>query len=916
MSGTARGVRTCAFVTCIAWVLPSLAAPAVHIPFEKHVLPNGLTLIVHEDHKAPIVAVSVWYRAGSRDERAGRSGFAHLYEHLMFVGSEHHDDEFFRPMRAAGATDMSGQTHYDLTHYYQNVPTGALDLALWLESDRMGHFPAAVSQQDLDAQRGVVKNEKRQYQNLPFGGVHDLIAANTYPPEHPYSREVSGSLEDLDAATLDDVQHWFRTYNGAANAVVVVAGDITGSQAREKVERYFGDIPARPLPARHKSWVAKMSGEKRLVSYEAVSQPRLYRVWNIPGYATRDHALLELAASMLDGKAGRLYRRLVQVDGIATEVEANVSSKELGSQLSVIVTLKPGGDMRAAQRALTEEIDSFLRIGPTIAEMKQARAIADAHLMRRLERIDAISDGGKSWILGSSELFGGSPDFYEQLLDWVRVATPLEARAVVQQWLSDGAFVLEVQPIPQYRAAAAGADRSRMPEPGAPSPLHLPSLQRMTLSNGLKVVLAERHDAPLVDFTLIFDAGNAADGTDGAGTAAFAFDMLDEGAGKRSAMQIAERADELGVKFAVSSSLDASFVELDAMGDRLDESLALLGDMLIRPTYPQDALERVRQQQLAEVKQERSDPKGIALRLLPSLMYGAKHAYASPLSGNGAASVVAALGREDLEAFHRRWIRPDNATLLIVGDTTREVVTTLLERHLSAWRAPAAALPTKGVGAASPAGTSRVLLVHRPGAEQSMIVVGNAMPSLGQEDSISAGIVNALVGGLFISRLNMNLREDKHWAYVVKSRLVDGRGSGAFLVEAPVQADKSAEAMREILNELRDVTGSRPPTQSELQSARNSLALALPGLNETTAGLSATYRDMLVRGLPDSHWSEYSSKAAELTLAQLGLAAKKLVRPDELAWVIVGDLTRIEDSIRKLGIGAVSVVDADGNVLR
>jgi zinc protease len=881
------------------------------------VLPNGLTLIVHEDHKAPIVAVSVWYRAGSRDERAGRSGFAHLYEHLMFVGSEHHDDEFFRPMRAAGATDMSGHTQKDLTHYYQNVPTGALDLALWLESDRMGHFPAAVSQEDLDAQRGVVKNEKRQYQNLPYGGVYDLIAANTYPPEHPYSRVVSGSLEDLDAATLDDIQHWFRTYNGAANAIVVVAGDITASQAREKVERYFGDVPAGPLPARPKSWVAKMSGEKRLVSYEAVSQPRLYLVWNIPGYATRDHALLELAARMLgDGKSSRLYRRLVQGDGIATEVEANVSSEELGSQFSVIVTLKLGGDMQAAQRAITEEIDSFLRVGPTIAEMKQARSVADAHFTRRLERINAVSDGGKSWILGSSELFGGSPDFYKQLLDWVHVATPLELRAVMQEWLSDGAFVLEVQPTPPYRAAAASVDRDRMPEPGAPSPLHLPPLQRLTLSNGLEVVLAERHGAALVDFTLMLDAGNAADGTDGAGTAAFAFDMLDEGAGKRSATQIAERADELGIQLAMSSSLDASFVELGAMGDRLDESLALLGDMLIRPTFPQDALERVKQQRLADIKREQSDPKGIALRLLPGQLYGAGHAYASPLSGIGAASVVSALRREDIEAFHRRWIRPDNATLLIVGDTTREVVTALLERHLSAWRAPAAPLPTKNVSVALPAGKSRVLLVHRPGAEQSMIVVGNAMPSLEQEDSISAGIVNALLGGLFISRLNMNLREDKHWAYVVKSRLVDARGSGAFLVEAPVQADKSAEAMREILNELRDITDSRPPTQSEVQSARNSLALALPGLNETTAGLSATYRDMLVRGLPDSHWSEYPSKAAELTPVQLGSVAKKLVRPDELVWVVVGDLTRIEDGIRKLGIGPVSVVDADGNVVR
>ncbi|MBL8268871.1 M16 family metallopeptidase, partial [Steroidobacter sp.] len=495
-------VRTvaCALLSCIGWVLPSLAAPA--IPYERHVLPNGLTLIVHEDHKAPIVALSVFYRAGSRDEAPGRSGFAHLYEHLMFVGSEHHDDEFFRPMRAAGATDMSGQTHYDLTHYYQNVPSGALDLALWLESDRMTHFLPAVSQKDLDAQRGVVKNENRQYANLPYGRDDDVIAANTYPPEHPYSRTVGGSEEDLSAATLEDVEHWFRTYNGAANAIVVIAGDITSAQALEKVERYFADAPAGPLPARRKSWVAKMSGEQRLVSFDAVSQPRVYKVWNVPGCATRDYALLELAADVLaGGKTSRLHQRLLQTDGVATDVAVTVRAKELGSQFNVTVTLKSGADLRAAEQALSEEMSRFLRDGPTADEMKRARSVADAQFVRRLERINAISDGGKSWILGASELFGGSPDFYQQSLDWVRQATPNDVRSVMQDWLSDGSFVLEVQPTPRFRVAASGVDRSRMPEPGAPSELHLPSLQRMTLSNGLNVVLAERHGAPLVNLS-------------------------------------------------------------------------------------------------------------------------------------------------------------------------------------------------------------------------------------------------------------------------------------------------------------------------------------------------------------------------------------------------------------------------------
>jgi zinc protease len=478
----------------------------INIPYEKFVLPNGLTVIVHEDHKAPIVAVNVWYHVGSKDERPGRTGFAHLFEHLMFNGSENFNDEFFRPLEPAGATKMNGSTWFDRTNYFQNVPVSAVDLTLWLESDRMGHLVGAIDQKKLDEQRGVVQNEKRQGENRPYGHVDELITRSTYPVGHPYSWDTIGSMEDLNAASLDDVKEWFRQYYGAANATLVLAGDITVADARAKVEKYFGDIPSGPTIQRQQQWVAKMVGEKRAMIQDHVPLARIYKTWNIPGSTTRDFTMLDVASDILgSGKNSRLYKRLVYKDQLAQSVSVGVGPFEIASQFQVIVTLKPGGDARQVEKVIDEEMAEFLSKGPTAEELERVKTAAYAGFVRGLERIDG--SGGKSYILAESQVFGGSPDFYRTRLKWAQEATPKDIQAAAKQWLSDGVFVLNVVPTPEYTVARTGADRSKLPALGTPPELNLPPLQRFTLSNGLKVALAARHNAPVVDMTLIIDAG-------------------------------------------------------------------------------------------------------------------------------------------------------------------------------------------------------------------------------------------------------------------------------------------------------------------------------------------------------------------------------------------------------------------------
>src|SRR4051812_28568389 len=486
------------------------ALPSIDIPYQKFVLGNGLTLIVHEDHKAPVVAVNVWYHVGSKDERPGRTGFAHLFEHLMFNGSENYKDDWFKVMEAAGATKLNGTTWLDRTNYFQNVPTSALDLTLWMESDRMGHLLGAIDQKVLDEQRGVVQNEKRQGESQPYGHVDELITQSTYPAGHPYSWETIGSMEDLNAASLEDVKDWFRANYGAANAVLVIAGDITVADAKAKVEKYFGDIPSGPVVKRQLDWVAKMTGEHRATLQDHVPQARIYKVWNIPGYSKRDFTLMDMAnATLSGGKNSRLFKRLVYTDRTATAVRGDIGPFELGSQVQLIVTVKPGVDPAVVENAMDEEIAKLLASGPTAAEVERIRTTNFANFARGMERIDGF--GGKSQVLAESQVFGGSPDFYKTRLGWVDKATPADVQGAAKRWMSDGVFVVTVTPTPAYKAADTGADRSKLPVTGAPPSLKLPPIARTKLSNGLEVYVVERHNAPIVNFSLITDVGFAAD---------------------------------------------------------------------------------------------------------------------------------------------------------------------------------------------------------------------------------------------------------------------------------------------------------------------------------------------------------------------------------------------------------------------
>jgi zinc protease len=896
-------------------VAPFLAAQAfkIDIPYQKFTLDNGLTLIVHEDHKAPIVAFNVWYHVGSKNEKTGKTGFAHLFEHLMFNGSENYDDDYFKPMQKVGATDLNGTTNEDRTNYFENVPVSALDLVLWMESDRMGHLKGAITQAKLDEQRGVVQNELRQSYNEPFGITEDLIVKGTYPQGHPYSWSVGGSIDDLTSGKLEDFQQWFMTYYGPNNAIVAIAGDIDAKTALEKVKKYFGDIPPSPPIARHTAWVAKMAGTHRESVQDRVAQARIYKFWNVPGWGTECADKLDLVSSILaDGKTSRLYKRLVYDDQIASSVAAYVNTREIAGQFAIQADAKPGVELAQLEKAINEELAKFLKEGPTAAELERVRIQSRARFILGIERIGGF--GGKSDILATSMVYGGSPDAYKKTLKHIEEATVDTLKESANHWLSDGVYILEVHPYPALTAGKSDVDRKTMPAVGPAPQVSFPAVQRAALSNGLKIMLAERHAIPVVHLSLMIDAGYAADQGSLPGTASLAMNMLDEGTAKRTSLQISDELAMLGASIGSGSNLDTSSVSMTALKDKLDPALDIYADVVLNPAFPEADFQRLQKLQIARIAQEKASPFGMALRVFPKLIYGAGHPYAIPFTGSGYADTVAKLTRADLIKFHQTWFKPAGATLVVVGDTTMAEIKPKLEKLFQGWKGGQA--PAKKIVAVPLAAKSVVYIMDKPGAPQSMVVCGHPAPSSADPDNVAITTMNTILGGDFVSRINMNIREDKHWSYGAQSAIPGARGQRPFLVLAPVQSDKTKETMVEIMAELEGILGKKPITNDEYANAKNSIVLGLPGQWETMGSVLGSLEEMVQYGLPDDYYQKYPGLVQKLTIADLSKAAAKTVRPESVVWVIVGDRAQIEPKIRELGFKDVVIIDADGNIVK
>ena len=898
----------------------------VEIPYETFTLPNGLTTIVHTDRKSPVVGVTIYYRVGSKHEPRGRTGFAHLFEHLMFGGSENVPN-FDVPLEAAGSTGTNGSTWYDRTNYVETVPTGALDLALFMESDRMGHLLGAVSQDKLDRQRGVVQNEKRQGDNQPYGLVDYKIGDALFPIGHPYRHSTIGSMADLDAASLADVRKWFIDNYGPNNVVLALAGDIDAAAARRQVERWFGDIPRGPEIVQTASEPVTLAAPVREEMTDQVPVTRIYRAWTGPALTDPDAVPLALGMHVLGGLASsRLDNALVRGEQLAVAVTASAQQHEQLSFLQATMDIKPGVDRATAERRFNEVIAELVAKGPTEDELKRAATQMVSAEIGALEQVGGFS--GKGATLAEGLLYSGDADQYKKRLEQMAALTPAQVQAALRRWLSRPSYTLAVVPGERTEDGAlmgGWGDEGTVPAPAPdarePAPpiatgpereappvapvgeLTFPEIEHAALSNGITVTLARRTSIPKVSLALNFDAGDAADGGARAGTQSLMMALLEEGTKTRSAEAIAVEQERLGASIAAGTSMDRSTVSMTALTANLRPSLELMADIVRNPAFDPAEVARLKDQRLAEIAQEQADPNALAYRALGPTIYGDAHPYGS-VGGAGRAQVIEALTPQAIAAEHGKWLRPDLASVTVVGDVTIAELLPALEEAFGSWSAPASAAPRKNLAVPTPPAGRKLIVIDRPNSPQSVLLLARVLPLQGTQPGMEPlDLANEVIGNGFLSRLNMNLREEKSWTYGIRSSLAGVAGPRSLTVYTPVQSDRTADSIRLILEDMTQfASGTKGVDETELQRVTDGNIRGLPNSYQTNSQVLGALLNNQLYGRPDDYQRQLPDIYRAIDAPKIDTAAREYLAPDQLAIIVVGDRKQIDEQLAGLGM--------------
>ena len=879
----------------------------VTISFEKHTLSNGLDVILHEDHTIPVVAVNVWYHVGSKDEEMGRTGFAHLFEHVMFEGSKHHNSSHFEPLQKAGAS-LNGSTTPDRTNYWEDVPTNYLELALWLEADRMGFLLDALDQQRFDIQRDVVKNERRQsYENRPYGMAHWHLQGALYPLPHPYHWMTIGSEEDLDDAKLDDIKDFFKRYYSPTNASLAIAGDINPGEALEMVNRYFGDLPpgeSVPRKGRHDSG---LSGRIELEMRDKVTLPRTYVAWPTGPEGDVDDAPMEIyQAIMSDGLTSRLHRSLVYEKQIAQSAVMRYHSSEISGQCVLQVTAAEGHELVKVEAAADAEMARFLKEPPTDEEMTRVKNRIEASHFRQLARIGGF--GGRADQLNHFSVFSSNPDLINTSLDRYMAVTREDVMRVAETVLGGNQVRLRVLPEPTLSATTTTLDRTIMPPPRSEPVFTPPTPTRTKLANGMGISVVEHLGLPIVAFGLLMDAGASQDPANLPGLAGFTAQMLPEGTNSKSSLEIAQAFEFIGSRLSADGRREYTLLSAETLTKHWPTALELSADLVLNPNFPDHELERVRREHLTELRRGKDEPNAVAEQLMAGLVFNADSGYGHPLSGTEKS--IGALTRDDLVNQFTRDYGPASANLIVVGDISIDEVVKRAEAVFGGWKAtnPSA----NGRAQVEPSnGAATIYLVDRPGASQSVIRALHTTIPRRHPDYLGLTLMNYSFGGQFSARLNQNLRQDKGYSYGYQSHIQWHRGPSLMLAGGSVQTEVTKESVVETLKEYNEVRGSRPISEEELENAKAAILRSLPANFERPGAIMGQVLQMVQFDLPDDYLQTVSASVEAVTLDDVHRITQELVRPDRLKILVVGDRQQIEAGLREIDIPTV-ILDLDG----
>ena len=925
------------FVVVAASVLTLGAqAPAGDIPkldVEKYTLPNGLEVILSEDHRVPLVGVDVWYHVGPAHEAPGRTGFAHLFEHMMFQGSKHiESDAHFRLLAGAGASGVNGTTNFDRTNYFETMPANQLELALWLESDRMGYLLETVDQAKLSNQQDVVRNERRQsYENRPYGIVEEAMFQALFPKGHPYHGMVIGSHADIQAAKLDDVREFFRQYYAPNNATIAIAGDIDKAATKKLIEKYFGTLKRGPAVPPVNVKTAPITSERRLVVEDRIELPRIYMAWITPPFFKEGDADADIAASILgQGRVSRLYKKLEYEKQIAQNVTAYQYSTMLGSIFGIEATARPGHTLKELESVIHEEIELLRTKGPTAAEVDRARNVLETQIFNGLQLVGGF--GGVADQLNLYNHYVGKPDYLTEDIMRRRRVTPESVRQFAQRYLAPNARVVvhgvpgkqnlppEV-PKPTAEQAPTGAAptvsinadepwRAKQPIAGAAKAVSVPVPQSFELPNGLTVIaLPQTEGVPVVSANLVLRSGSDANPLEKPGLASFTAALLDQGTTTRNATQLAEEVAQLGASLNTGTSRDATTVSTSSLSRNFPAALALVADVALRPSFPADEVERVRATRLAELAVQRGNPVQVVATVTGKVLYGA-HQYGSPEIGTVESNK--GLTRADLQAFWKQHFVPGNAALVVSGAITLPELRKLAQATFGSWPKGTVSPAKLGVPAAAP---PRLVIVDRPGSPQTQLRVATFGVPRSSPDYVPVRVMNTILGGMFASRINMNLREEHGYTYGANSQFVFWRSGGPFAVATGVRTDVTAPAVHEVMLEIKEMADTRV-TPQELTLAKDAITLQLPALFETNDRTATSLSTLFTHGLPLNYYSNLSEQISVVDAQAIQEVAKKYLVSDKFVVVAVGDRAKIGEPLEKeLGTKA-EVRDAEGQPVK
>lgn len=889
------------------------------IPFEKYTLPNGLQVILHVDRKLPLVTVNEWFYVGSANDSLGRSGFAHLFEHMMFQGSKNAPSGFFSYVEAAGANSIddegkgrgvNGTTNSDRTNYFEMVPSGNLEYLLWLDSDRLATLTDAMDQEKFDGQIKVVNNERNQAMNRPYGRWARLVEERLYPIGHPYHTPTIGLAEDMTASSLNDVKAFFKRYYTPNNLSLVVAGDFDPVEAKRLIEKYFGGIEPGPELERPARSMPQLNGEKVVEVNNRVSQERTYIAWHTPAMYDSGDAELDLAATILtDGISARLNQALMYDNQLAANLGAFQYSRRLSSYFCIYATAREGSRLSQIEQIVSAEIARLAKEGPTAAELDRAKVKIETGTISGLEFLSGY--GGKADMLNQYNTYLGDPGNFDSELAKYRNATAESVRASVDKYLNNrNRVIARFHPERSSNVATADIDRTKAPAFGPDKPFKAPDVKTAKLDNGLEILVVEKPELPKVSVVMATRGGSSTDPAGKFGLATLTNRMIQRGTKTRDAIKLDETLGDLGTGISVENGLDTekTSLNMEVLKRNLGPATGLLADIVLNPSFPVAQFEREKKARIELLARQADDVYFLGALASGMMAYGADHPYGHPIQGLH--ETVSSITLDDVVSYHKAYYKPGNSVLIFVGDLTMADATALAKQYFGSW--PAGTVPTAAIPAPKPMGPGKVFMIDKPGASQTLINQVLNAPERRSRDYYAFTLANAVYGGGFTNRLNLNLREDKGYAYGAYADPEHFTKAGACFTWSAVQTDKTKESVIEFFKELKGIAGERPITEKEFSAAQMTKIRGYAQQFESFARISRQLTELWVAGLPMTTLQVESDEFAKLRLPPVNAAAAKYAAPAATSILLVGDLAKIEAGIRSLNLGEIVILDREG----